>query len=53
MSDENKKGLALLILGVILALGGTVGFVYGYFIGVVLGVIGTFMLFNETDGDQK
>ena len=48
MNDTQRKGLALLIMGVIAALGGTMGIVYFWYIGLALGVIGTMLMFSET-----
>lgn len=48
MNDAHKKGLALLIMGVIVALGATMDIVYFWYIGLVLGIIGTILMFSET-----
>ena len=53
MNESNKRGLALLILGVIVALGGVMELVIAWYIGIALGVIGTMLMFSDTDGDKK
>lgn len=53
MNDAHKKGLALLIMGVIVALGATMDVVYFWYIGLALGIIGTMLMFSDTKGDKK
>ena len=53
MNKTNRRGLALLIMGVIAALGGTVGLAFCWLIGLLLGFIGTIMMFDDTDGGKQ
>ena len=53
MNEANKRGLALLLLGVIVALGATMGIVYFWYIGIVLGIIGVILMFSKTTEDKK
>ncbi len=45
MNATNKKGLALLLLGIIFSCGAALEAVIPWFIGMALGVIGTVMMF--------
>ena len=53
MNSANKKGLALLIMGIIVSLGATMNIVYFWYVGLVLGIIGTILMFSDTKGDKK
>ena len=53
INETNRKGLALLILGVIFSFGTTMNNVYSWYMGIILGIIGTFMMFLDAKGGNN
>ena len=53
MNGTNRKGLALLILGVIFSFGATMNSAYSWYIGIILGIIGTFIMFLDAKGGNN
>ena len=51
MNETNKKGLALLIMGVIISFGTTLNNAYSWYAGIALGFIGTILMFRNMKGD--
>lgn len=47
MNKKNLRGLALMILGVILALGSSFELVYFWYAGIAVGLIGLILMFSN------
>ena len=52
MNATNRKGFALLLLGLIFGLGVTIQAVVFWYIGMALGIIGTIMVFWDRKSDE-
>ena len=52
MNATNRKGFALLLLGLIFGLGATMEAVVLWFIGMALGIIGTLMVSWDKKSDE-
>ena len=53
MNATNRKGFALLLLGLIFGLGMAIEAVVLWYIGLALGIIGTIMVFLDKESDEK
>lgn len=46
--EQSKKGIALILFGILLSMGGNLGmFSFGWFIGLPIGIVGLIMVLND------